>query len=103
MATSKKAKTAAKRAAKNAPQVDRTRSAPQKPEDAAPDSQEREDTKRDDVAEDSSPVEYQPTHQPLEHAGFDHQAAEEQRQAELSAQRDEHNERVAHGRGFKFN
>lgn len=45
---------------------------------------------------------YEPKREPLEHADFDHHAAEEKRQAELAAQRDEHNERVAHSRGFKF-
>ena len=37
---------------------------------------------------------YEPEREPLEHAGFDHHAAEEQRQAELQAERDEHNERT---------
>lgn len=38
--------------------------------------------------------EYAPSHPPLENAGLDQHAAEENRQAELQEQRDEHNERV---------
>lgn len=41
---------------------------------------------------------YQPTRLALEHEGFDHHAAEAQRQAELDAQRDEHNRRTGGGR-----
>lgn len=37
---------------------------------------------------------YEPEREPLEHEGFDHQAAEDKRQAELQAERDEHNERT---------
>lgn len=38
---------------------------------------------------------YEPVRDPLEHANFDHHAAEEERQAELQAERDEHNRRTA--------
>lgn len=37
---------------------------------------------------------YDPEREPLENAGFDHYAAEEQRQRELQAERDVHNERT---------
>lgn len=38
--------------------------------------------------------EYQPRHTPLENAGLDQHAAEADRQAELQAERDEHNART---------
>jgi hypothetical protein len=37
---------------------------------------------------------YQPSHPTLQNAGLDQQAAEEARQAELQAERDEHNRRT---------
>lgn len=45
----------------------------------------------------SAPEPYQPSHPPLENAGLDQQAAEAERQAELDAQRQEHNERTGGG------
>lgn len=39
-------------------------------------------------------VDYESPRQPLEHENFDHEAAEEDRQAELQDERDEHNERT---------
>jgi len=41
-----------------------------------------------------APEDYEPKRDPLDHAGFDHVAAEEDRQAELEAEREEHNERT---------
>jgi hypothetical protein len=38
--------------------------------------------------------EYEPHHEPLENADFDHHGAEERRQAELAAEREEHNRRT---------
>jgi hypothetical protein len=37
---------------------------------------------------------HEPYHKPLENAGFDHLGAEQERQAELAAQREEHNRRT---------
>jgi hypothetical protein len=37
---------------------------------------------------------YEPKHRPLSNAGLDQQAAHEERQAELQAERDEHNRRT---------
>ena len=54
-----------------------------------------------EVEEETRPAveEYKPTRLELEHEGFDQVAAEAKRQAELTAQRDEHNARTA---GFKY-
>ena len=38
--------------------------------------------------------EYEPHHEPLENSDFDHHGAEERRQAELAAEREEHNRRT---------
>jgi hypothetical protein len=70
------------------PQVNRTTSAP------APVSGESEnDLSSQDNREE--PVKtYAPRRLPLEHADFDQHAAEEQRQRELAAAREEHNRRT---------
>ena len=46
------------------------------------------------VEKETATDQYQPTHPPLENAGLNQHAAEEDRQAELQAERDEHNERT---------
>ena len=46
------------------------------------------------VEKETATDQYQPTHLPLENAGLDQHAAEEDRQAELQAERDVHNERI---------
>lgn len=76
-AAAKKRSAAAKKAAA-------TRKANQEEQEAA-DTQATESTEN---------PEYQPKHQSLQAAGLDHHAAEEERQAELAAERDVHNERT---------
>lgn len=46
------------------------------------------------TVESTATEEYQPSHPVLENAGLDQDAAEEDRQAELQAERDEHNLRT---------
>jgi hypothetical protein len=49
----------------------------------------------EETTEEKAPVsEYQPRHLELANAGMDQHAAEEERQAELQTERDEHNERT---------
>jgi hypothetical protein len=50
------------------------------------------------------PLSYKPTRTPLENAGLDQHAAEEDRQAELDAEREEHNRRTGDPTitGFKY-
>lgn len=60
----------------------------EEPDSAGQDAPPSEDT------EQTSNAQYEPRRLSLEHEGFDHQAAEDQRQAELAEQRIEHNRRT---------
>src|SRR4051794_26934186 len=82
----------------NQPQEEQPQEQPQEDQ-----SQEQTDQERFEQEQqpDSGPVEdesatepHRPKHAPLENAGLDQQAAEEQRQAELTEERQTHNERT---------
>lgn len=68
-------------------------------EQAQSQTQSQDQSNDQDSAQDESEArpsvpDYEPRRLELENAGLDQHAAEEQRQTELQAQRDEHNERV---------
>lgn len=105
--TAKKA--APKRPAAVTPQVSRSRMTTQTKNDSPPAEEPREETQADlDAAGDArrdqvrtpgrkgkAPDQvYEPEHQELEAADLDQDSAEEERQAELAEQRDEHNRRT---------
>ena len=86
MAVAKKKATRKRAAQKTSVQVDRQTSPSQKTSTPT-------DTEVGETGQ--AAPKYEPVRQPLENASFDHKAAEEKRQAELTAQRDEHNRRTA--------
>lgn len=58
-------------------------------------SEEPSEESADDQSEESRVSDYQPKHPTLENAGLDQHAAEEERVASRTAQREEHNRRTA--------
>jgi hypothetical protein len=59
------------------------------PEEANP-----EETEPGETGQQAEGLEYQPSHPSLENAGLDQHAAEDERQAQLAEQRDDHNVRT---------
>lgn len=100
-----KPKPAAKRPPEPKPQVNRMTETSAPPvEDQTPpveETQEERDAagaaRREKVltpTEPDAPLAYEPQRQELENAGFDHYSAANKRQAELDAEREEHNRRT---------
>ena len=81
-------------AAKKKPAPKRSTAKKNEPNDQAESSEPVEQTKPDDDQASEPMAEYQPKHPVLANAGLDQHAAEEARQAELQAHRDEHNQRT---------
>jgi hypothetical protein len=86
-------KTAARRSAKTTVQTDRQRSQPKDDDPTRTNESDGQDAQEQN-GEVQPLLPYQPTRLELEHEGFDHQAAEDARQAELAAEREEHNRRT---------
>lgn len=66
----------------------------QKEETSTQKSQEETQPSQESTQEEEGLGTYQPKHRTLQAAGLDQHAVEEQRQAEKTAQREEHNERI---------